>query len=420
MEAKETQEIFMRKENTLEILKGISREQVVQITCNITIVSICTVEILRNILEKELIKYELKFEKMNYDVAFTMRSNQKLIILDNSRYSKELCRCSSILSGCYGMYNLAKQLNFVNHRIVWPFLVAHEFNVTYDFTKEYCSWCSDIGAELVSQAKRTKKVNNMGIEQVELITLPFIYESSLFDAIQNDLKTVCKKKLFSGQNKENKANCNRKIYEFLAKEGISIAVAHETYKNIDYEQNENMEYIFGTETSLIFVHEHSFKIRPIEHYILISHFLHNNNPLNAFFSLSKKEYYMNTGYLNMIMTLMNTFKNLAKGMKKVENTMIFFEKLKTDHFVSETDQIDTNVLFILLKMTRIYLRFKFENDFDHVLVLKGNDVIYLVSIAVGFEGISHDKVLERDDIYIKIKKNDLKQVLRDALLKDDE
>lgn len=412
--------LFITKENFDNILKEVNKNYIVKITCNLYVYGICTAEILKNIFKKELIKYELKFEQMNFTINLKLKIGNALYILDNTKFCDNLCKCKKTLIGCYGVLMMAKNMNFINSSTLWPFLIAHGFYIDYDFTMKFCNWCKNLKNELQTITANVYNKKSIGIHYVDRILLPFLNQSTLLFAIKHNIEIVCSKKLFYKHNKStNHQYIDKKIYEFLAKGGISITTANELYGNLDDKEMSIIKNNFEIDKIYVYRYNHEYEIQPIEHFFLISYYLNTQMPMEGFLCLNKSELYSSEKYLTMVNSTFELFKQLVQNIKKSDNIVMFLSKLNMNYFVKNTQTIDYNLIEILLKMTEIYLEMKYDNSFIPIIILEENEIMFLYSNDCKFEKITNDLIIKRCNKSIQIKASCLKNILKQLLLLED-
>ena len=175
--------------------------------------------IIKGIFEKQLIKYELSFNRLDDDIILIIRND-----IDEYILYYDMCECNNFIISIYSIYNAALSLNLVDLDMAWALNIIYDFYVVNNFAGEHCSTCISIKNEIYSYIKNK---NNTSILSVDIIDLSFLTNSNLYFSINNTLKTICTKKLMRDKK--------RYIFELLAKEGISMTNAYTLYKNIDYE-----------------------------------------------------------------------------------------------------------------------------------------------------------------------------------------
>lgn len=421
------------KDTFYEFIRELDKTKVIRIKSNTFIYSICTSQIFKCYLEKELINYELSFVNMHSQINFTITYKEKEYFIRNDTFENG-CDCDGVLNGCSFMFDFAKAKKMLDHTVAWSLLVAVSFYIEYDFTGEICEWCDKLAAEakLLNLEKGHVKVQHL-----QKIKLSFLSESNLFSAIKNNLSTVCYKKIYGTNNhiyKENETNnlktsqtqiikeqvkgknwTDAKIFEFLAKEGISIFMAKENFKTLDYEQKEKIEEYFGTVDTPVLKHKHEFEIQGIEHFMLIAFYVHINKAMEGFLSLFNKNYYKNTKYIQFMELTMHLFKMLIKNIKKSENCMVFTLKLNAYFYIKNTKEIDVNLLHILDKMLKIYVKFKFEEKFFPIIFLEDGDKCILYSTECSLKDCDFviENILKDIDIMINVSKKDAKRIIKE-------
>lgn len=412
--------LFITKENFENILKEVNKNYIVKITCNLYVYGICATEILKNIFKKELIKYELKFEQMSFTINLKLKIGNILYILDNTKFCDDLCKCKKTLIGCYGILMMAKNMNFISSSVIWPFLIVYGFYIDYDFTMEFCNWCKNLKNELQIITANIYNKKSIGIHYVDRTLLPFLNQSTLLFAIKHNIEIVCSKKLFCKYNKSiSHRYIDKKIYEFLAKGGISITTANELYTNLDDNEMLIIKNNFGTDKIYVYRYNYEYEIQPIEHFFLISYYLNIKMPMEAFLCLNKKELYTSEKYLMMVDSTFELFKQLIQNVKKADNIIMFLSKLNINYFIKNSQTIDCNLIEILLKMIKIYLEMKYDNNFISIIILEENEIMFLYSNDCKFEKITNDLIIKRYDKSIQIKSSCLKNILKQLLFLED-
>ncbi|KAL6121774.1 hypothetical protein NUSPORA_01245 [Nucleospora cyclopteri] len=219
---------------------------------------------------------------------------------------------------------------------------------------------------------------------------------------------ICKKKLFTGRKITDST-----IYEFLAKEGISIAVANESSKSVDQAQKELIEDAFGVKTVILYRSMHDVEIQPIEHFFLITFFLHSDRPLDAFLCFSKRKLLGSIKYIQMAQQTFQVFREMAKKIRKAGNLMIFSTARSGLFRVGEF--LDKNIIFIVERICTIYLRFKYEDEFHALVVIEEGNEKTLVSSSCDFTVIEREIIIREQEEMITIRDEDFKEVLKQLI-----
>ncbi len=258
--------IYFTDKNIKNIIRNLNKDTTLKIvTTNESVNGICCLFIFTQILESEMVKYEISFENIGENVMeCTTDDSQKYILSPNSLG----CSCygekgedyddnngiNNVLFPSYLLFTTSKSMNILNIKITWSMIIIFDFYRKI-LNNNLCQWCLELEDELNSAVKL---LNSPNLFKSERISLPFITSTNLYSAIFYNFKFLCKKKLTH----------DKSIFCHLAREGISINTAKENFENVGGEVLGIIENIYGKNNILIYKETYGREIQPIEHFIL--------------------------------------------------------------------------------------------------------------------------------------------------------
>lgn len=322
--------------------------------------SIIVLGIMTELLEKELIGYEIEFTDTNLNTLLIVKTDSEYIL-----YNDKICECkySNDISGVKIIYEYVRQSNMLSSKILWFIIILSNFYLNPDFDKEYCNDCIEFIEKIFIDFRTLK---DQKIDECDIFNLPFTFHSNLLTGICCNIKLII-------DNKYYRKNADFKIYTSLAKRGISIKVANEKYSNINVSIKNRIELLFNKVPRLVY--KDNYKINyPFEQFILICYFLNSKNKIfDIYQSLFKGEYdedKLVTFYKNLI----SLYKQLLRNYKKVNNCLVFRSNKSYDINVD-----DTNILLVLDHLLKIFIDRKNINITKRLMVFEHNDKLYLFS-----------------------------------------
>lgn len=116
------------------------------------------------------------------------------------------------------------------------------------------------------------------------VNIPFLLSDTLLMSLSNNISFLIEKKMFSKKRSEIK------LYEFLAKSGISIQTAKESYKNLSEKQKKIIVDSFPKTEIFIKKYDNDVIVSGIEAYFLIVSYLCRQMPFLALQSIHNKKY----------------------------------------------------------------------------------------------------------------------------------
>lgn len=407
-----------------EVLRSLDKSKMVEIVCSRSLHSICSLAIFTQILKKEMLKYQVEFESLDPSEALCFRVGEKEFVLSAK---DKYCSCvQQEVASTAILYNVAKSMDFLRVETVWPAAVCYAFYRV--FTKfsvsgeenpsnslsmrretSVCKHCTDFQTDLMFSI-RTLNCKFEGLFCVQRNRLDFLTGSTLFLAIKNDLEFILSWKLFYTRG----ANCDRKINEFLARNGISIRAASEQYVGLDSATKHLAASAFGEETKFIVKSGHDIEMSAIEHAFLIYFYLYKEKDTYAYTCLQKRKLMDFEKSCKFYHRVMSLFREAATTASKTGN-LVFFKVKTSELNAGQRDVVSDILLYIL----RIYLQQRSMEAHDVVLshVLEDSSHQVLYSKDCNFRRISPELREVAGPYSIKVCPKDLGLIVKQLCIK---
>ncbi|ELA47113.1 hypothetical protein VCUG_01386 [Vavraia culicis subsp. floridensis] len=209
------------------------------------------------------------------------------------------CKCNDDAYSILTLYSMVKMLNLVGNETLWPILIYFSYYDVFFRNGVECDVCNSILLELKYELEKneTNQVldrnygapdNSTNATNALLykrdINLPYLFSTNLYLTLNNNITFLVQKKIFTKVKSEAKLN------EFLAKSGISIQTAKESFVNLCKKYK---DLIYQTlPQSFIFIkkYDNDMRITGIESYYLMLSYLFYGRPYFCIQSLHKKKY----------------------------------------------------------------------------------------------------------------------------------
>ncbi|TBT98773.1 hypothetical protein CWI39_2282p0010 [Hamiltosporidium magnivora] len=330
---------YLETSKTKEIIELLKRYSTLKIYCTNNCHSISSVHILISILKRELIKFEVNIVTSHSD--FPKENTEFKIIIDipvNVNYecigigkvigdeNMIILKCEYSECSCdikytdslQTMYSFAQKMNYLNNSILWNSLVIFNFYKIYfyekvrnfDFSEKenyyedydedssyesahdienemLCLVCKNFYKELIIEIKKTNQKNSLEkIFYLRKVDIPFIESNNIFESLSFFLDFILVKKLYLKSNIFK----DYKIYEFLAKLGISIKESKDCSSNMTersqnlIKENINQNYIYE------YKFNYDFKISLLESFYVLTSTMYTSKPLYSIFCFSNPKY----------------------------------------------------------------------------------------------------------------------------------
>ncbi|ELQ76651.1 hypothetical protein THOM_0370 [Trachipleistophora hominis] len=258
---------------------------------------------------------------------------------------------------------MVKMLNLIGNETLWPILIYFSYYDVFYRNGAECDVCNSILLELKYELEKNEtnqvvsgtfeasnsetNVTNALLYKRD-INLPYLFSTNLYLTLNNNITFLVQKKIFTKIKSETKLN------EFLAKSGISIQMAKESFINLCKKYK---DLIYQTlPQSFVFMkkYDNDVKITGIESYYLMLSYLFYEKPYFCVQSLHKKKYIdltvtckKNTGYNGQRINLENGFDD---NIRNFEQSQDYDEKnaSKSRTSAGSYSLKEKNVYFLLM------------------------------------------------------------------------
>jgi hypothetical protein len=325
--------------------------------------SICAARILSSILHKELIRFEVSFEQKEEDAGlhiFIDAEGENGLHLNEVEDDMYRCTCPSGGLGCCMLaFSLARSMNYINYEILWPIIVCFEFHS--GGREALCEGCRRLHADLVVEVEKESSAAEVdGIFYERRPSIQFLNSTSLFLALRNDPGFVLENRLFHRRHEE------RKIYEHLARKGISQRSSREKYRNLSHQTKELIMHSFRQDRVFLKRIGHDTEVSPMENFFLICFHLLRGDCLGAFLCLSDKH----VGELEDSVVFYHRFTDVFKDAvanTRRSNDILFFKV---------RDTLGVKSIALLLELLSVhfglYIRSRHGGRYRKVIVVEGH------------------------------------------------
>lgn len=395
---------MLNTSNPMEIIDELRTHRSIRIFVSDRPVSICSAKILSVLLHKELMKFEVGFplqgESYDSDTDFCIFVNlmpgdckKFLVFGDKESSSVEAeaftCTCAvDEIHPCVLSYSLAKAMNYINPDILWSMMMCFEFyriftkeDLVFEDNKEnyddeeneehtldgICKGCKELYLDLVFEVqKRSGSTDVDGIYYKKRPTIPFLGLTTLFSALQNDVSFVLEKKLY---RMKNRRTGDQRIYEHLARKGISKRNSQEMYPNLGYQAKRLIGSQFRQVKGFYKRIGHSVEITAVENFFLMCYHLLNDSKMNAFLCTSSKGLTEVEKSVRLYKEFIDMYKECIASHKRLSNTL-FFTIHTSDVFL---DMPTGLLLHLYSYYFGMFMRRKHKDSCNQIIVLKHSE-----------------------------------------------
>ncbi|KRH93058.1 putative ribosomal protein L24E, partial [Pseudoloma neurophilia] len=297
------------------------------------------------------------------------------------------CSCCDQICSIQTAFLLSKVISTESKKIIWPVMIFLSYSRIFLPQKTVCNLCENITTEIeayfkdeTSEEEPEIKDKEDEIEEKEHlmskedINIPFLLSDNLLMSLSNNITFLIEKKMFS------KSRCDMKMYEFLAKSGISIQTAKESYKNLSEFQKKTIFDSFPKTNIFMKKYDNDVILSGIEGYFLITSYLCKNMPFLALQSIQNKKYtdfqkclkeqfFEQNGSLSsqkkrkidfssersVYFTLMQTFRENIKNIRQLNNCKILFLQNNNLCFIKELYDIFSYFLKTIKSKSQFYI-----------------------------------------------------------------
>lgn len=461
--------MILSHKNMRKVLATLDKSKILRVLCNKNLHSICSLFIFTQILKKELLKFQIEFLELEsaQDIYFKTDEDEYIFSAEESE-----CTCSRQEMCCVMLlFNAVKAMDFLRIETVWPAVVCYIFykkqfstdlnstsnkientnsktskadnfakeNISnYEaadklgyseplqtcITDEVCKKCKDFQKELIFSIK-VLNCKSEGIFYRQQINLDFLLGSTLFLSIKNNINFILDKKLFFMKP----GGSDRKIHEFLAKNGISIPSANEEFSNLDSNTRNLASLCFGQETKFVIKYGHDLELSAIEHAFLLLFYLYKGKEMYSYMCLEKRKLIDTGKSCKFYHKLISIFRETVLNSTKAEDIVVFQSKS------GEYDTSQLNVIsHILFYFSKFYLSYRGMHKFRSIILFisannskdevettassyKKDDVLILYSQDCNFDFVDSSLKYGIGRYFIKIKSKSLNLVLKQLMYK---
>lgn len=424
--------MLLNHKNFKKTVGFFDKNKVIEIFCNKNLHSVCESFILTQIFKKELLKYQIEFintkssiffkiEEKEYHLYYNNQSttndsgdsydddgkniivggasninnittnntnnnyNTTNIINNNPISVESYCDCEDINMKIINLlFFVIKSMNLVKTETLWPIIISFTYyrKFLYFSNDNFCIKCQNLIRDL-TLATKTLNCKFDGIFHINRNKMDFLTTSKLILAIKNDLNFIFDKKLFS-----NTKFSDKKINEFLAKNGISIMSANNLFINLELETKNLINKTFGKELKFVQKFGHDLEITSLEHAFLILFFLYKEKEMYSYMCLEKRKLLDLEKSCKFYYKIITLFKEGVLNNMLLEDIMIF--KIKDTFYEDANLNILADILVCIFK---IYLEQR--EMIDHKILLSFNlqsDFLLLFSENLDFDILKENKV----------------------------
>lgn len=426
--------------NFKKTMQSIDKSKVLLIFSNRNLQSVCSVFVFSQILKKELFKYQIDFKNMESSINFYFESNNALYGLLNENSSSEKFELTGILS----LYSIVKNLNFLKVETLWPITVCYSYfnnfendyndmndfksetfknansnNVSENIYNNISNNKTDINTNNnINTTNKTNSTNNINNDDIvcsvktlnskndgiffhKKINLLFLNSSSLFSSINSNLALIFQKNLFYLKS-------DRKIAEFLAKRGISISSANESFLNLDSLTKSLCISTFGESDTFLYKLGHDIEVSSTEYAFLILFYLYKEKDMYSFMCLDKRKLIDLEKASKFYQKIIVLFKEAAINARKTENTILFT--------IKSTDLSVNQILILANILDSIFISYlRYRNELKYLIIQNysvENNKNILFSKNVNFENNNFVPFEKIGENIIKIETKDLSTFIK--------
>lgn len=279
-------------------------------------------------------------------------ANSKIISYLVCEYNS--CICDDHIYSIQTAYCLLKSLNYKERSTIWPLMIYFSYSENFKLHKIKCEVCEEIIREIQFDVKKlnsNENTDNNILLYKEGINIPFLSSDNLLSTLNYNISFLLKKKFI------NKFKSEMKVFEFLAKSGISIQMAKESFKNLSEKQKNLIIESFPKTNIFSRKFDNDVQISGVEGYFIIVSYLCKNQPFLALQSLQHKQYTNLNNFVdekskinmnlkkrfkiksdkqkNIYFELMHALKKNIKNIKQFNRIKILFMKIKNLSFIKE-------------------------------------------------------------------------------------
>jgi len=407
--------MLLNHTNLRKTLMSLDKARVLSLVCNRNLHSICAVFVFTQILKKELLKYQIEFKDMESTVNFQFEASGETYTLSNSHEGAEHCSCGRReVVGVSILYTVIKAMSLLKVETLWPVIVCFIYyrvftdigcdinrgnneednkenskgsnrvndkennrvnndttRVNNDTTRENnkandinkanktntCPRCTEMVSELTFSVKLLSSKSD-GVFIIKRNNLEFLGGSTVMHCIKSDLRFIHEKKLFYTR----RATADRKIGEFLARRGVSIASANESYLGLDSHTKSLCGAAFGEHEKFVLRLGHDIELSAVEHAFLVMFYMYRQRNMYAYMSLDKRKLVDLEKAARFYQKMVGLFKEATQCASRVGNVMIF--GVKGEMTVEQAGVVGQ----ILDQMFRVYLRYRGDAGGDICVV----------------------------------------------------
>lgn len=394
--------MILSSKNFKRTVSFLDKNKVIEIFCSKRLHNICELSILTQIFRKEALKYQIEFIPERKNTYFTIDGTEYNLIdnIEENGDTKQ-CKCNTKeLETLFLLLSVIKSMNLVKVETIWPIIVSFTFYYKMYNGSSSCEKCEELLKSLILSVK-TLNCKFDGIFYVNKCKLNFLQTSRLILAIKNDLDFVFEKKIFA-----NSKVTEKKINEFLAKNGISILAANNQFIGLDLDTRNLINTTFGKEQKFLYKNGDDLEITALEHAFLMLFYIYKEKNMYSYMCLEKRKLIDSEKSCRFYHKAISYFKEGVLNSFLLDDLMIF--KIK------ETGKNDENYFEIIfdilhplfrqylykrnLKDTILLISFEFENSF-----------MLLYSKDVDFDILKENKVYEN---CIKIDSKDFNYTMK--------
>lgn len=232
-----------------------------------------------------------------------------------------------------------------------------------------CEVCRETLRELVLSVKLINCKSD-GIFFIKRSRLEFLNGSTVMECIKSDLRFIHEKKIFNTRG----TTADRKIGEFLARRGMSISAANESYLTLDLQMKSLCHASFGECDKFVFRQGHDIEITAVEHAFIIQFYMYKQRDTYAYMCLSKRKLIDIEKVSKFYQKTVILFKDATHCASKTEDACLF-----TLRCGDLTDDQVAVLGPIMDRMFKIYLGYREERCikvFQSYATGKSHGVLY--------------------------------------------